>query len=461
MTNSQVSLRSYILVGIFGSITFFSVIQTVLLYRHAAQTLNATHDRRLTTFATLVDQTLQAHAGMVPQGAAALLGSIHKAGYADLRFRVSDAQGQLLAGEGKLPSFSTPSGAPLVGPRFSTTQAMVDGVQINLRLLLFRPPANTLPGRPPVVIEVAETLAQRTLDENTLLIGTLQRQLLIILLTAIAVAALVSKAVAPLRAIQQELLQRDETSLVPLQQPGSLETQPMIDALNGLLRHLQDARDNQQRLIANAAHQLRTPLAVLKLHLQSVSSGHVAATDVIAGMEKTVARAAHVTNQLLSLAKIDQIRQQRQIEAVALDVLTREAALELSPLITAKRLDFELQTIPTIISSDTLLTGELLRNLMSNAIRHCPAGQRLGLLVEPCPGGGRLVVSDSGQGIDESMMDDLFEPFNAASSGAGLGLAIVKSIAEAVGAQVILRNRVVAGKIRGLDAEVVFTARAV
>ena len=457
-----VSLRSYLLVGICGSVLAFTVIETVLQYQNAARSLNLANDRVLQIAARVMGGAVAANAANLEAEMAGALG--RQTGMSDtaLLYRVSAHDGRLIAGSAALPDADRPNGAD--PPEFEIHDAVVviEGVKKPFRVASFRPTGNT-PDEPAahrLLIQVAEPLEARAAGARELLIGTLQRQVLMMLLMAAAIAAVVYRSIGPLRAVRKELIERDQTALLPLTQHGTLETKPIIEALNGLLFHLQEARSNQQRLIANAAHQLRTPLAILKLHLQSASSGNVAAEDILSDMEKTVTRAAHVTNQLLSLAKVEQMRQQGHTQTMSLDEVTRDAALELSPLITAKRLDFELRTEPVKISADPLLTGELIRNLMSNAIRHSPQGERLELVVESWQGGqARLVVSDNGPGISEEHMDDLFQPFNALSSGAGLGLAIVKSIAGATDAQVVLRNRIQAGRIRGLDAEVLFAAQ--
>jgi two-component system sensor histidine kinase TctE len=459
---ASVSLRSYLLVGIFGSVLALAVIETVLSHQSAARSLALQHDRMLQAAANMIGELARTDAGTAGLRASQAFEAFEplQAGSGtSVIYQLASRNGDLLAGSADLPvvrSSADGVGAPM---QLLDAPIRVDGVEKIFRIARLRLAQSDPPHSLAALVQVAEPLESRVVAARRLLIETLKRQLLMMTLAALAIAAVVYRAIAPLRAVHTELLGRGHTTLQPLMQHGTLETKPIIEALNALLQHLQEARGNQQRLIANAAHQLRTPLAVLKLHLQSVTSGNVAAVDIVSDMEKTVTRAAHVTDQLLSLAKVDQMRQHANTETVGLDEVTRDAALELSPLITAKRLDFELQTEPVTIVADHLLTGELIRNLMSNAIRHCPPGRYLGLSVQAWQGGARLMVSDSGPGIGEDQMNDLFQPFNAASTGAGLGLAIVKSIAEATGATVVLRNRVQGGQVRGLDAEVVFPAR--
>ena len=220
--------------------------------------------------------------------------------------------------------------------------------------------------------------------------------------------------------------------------------------------HLQSARNQQQRFIADAAHQLRTPLTVLKVQLQSARNGDVPAPQLVADLERTVDRATNLTNQLLSLAKVEQMRQRGIRQPLDLAEAAREAALELSPLITAKRLNFDFRADTCILSADPWLVGELIRNILSNAIRFSPHGASLDMHLDVSPGSARLRVTDQGPGIEDALLETVFEPFTVASTGSGLGLAIAKEIASALGARISLHNSRKDSAGTGLRAELVF-----
>ena len=326
-----------------------------------------------------------------------------------------------------------------------------------MRMAVLRQPLESFEGSGIALIQVAETLDARTDAARELLVNTLLRQALVLLLIAGLIVWVVNRAVAPLRSVRDEILQRDENSLTPLLERGTREIQPVLDAMNELLVHLQSARNQQQRFIANAAHQLRTPLTVLKIQLQSARNGDLPAQQV-ADLEKTVDRATNLTNQLLSLAKVEQMRQRAIRQPLDLADAAREAALELSPLITAKRLSFDFRADSCILNADPWLVGELIRNILSNAIRFSPHGANLDMHLDVCTGGACLQVSDQGPGIEDTLLEAVFEPFTAASTGSGLGLAIAKEIASALGAQISLQNQRRGLVITGLRAEVVFFA---
>lgn len=452
----SVSLRRHLLVWILSAVALFALAETVIQYQHTLGSLSTAHDRLLRATAQSIGDSLHIESGKLQVSVPfALLEAYEVAGGSQMIYRVSDFNGNLLAGDTNLKRWDQPMvGGVLISQHDTFVQ--LNQQRQPVRMVVLRQPIEGSEGRGVAMIQVAETLELRNKIARDLLVSTLLRLFFMLLVIAMVIFSVVNKAVAPLRALKREISQRDENSLVPLEQRGTKETQPVIDALNYLLSHLQDARNQQQRLIADAAHQLRTPLAVLKTQLQSATSGDISAEQAVQDMEKTVDRATHVTNQLLSLAKVEQMRQLSVPKVISLDSVVRDAALELSPLMTKKRLDFELITEPVSILADSWLMGEMVRNLLSNAIRHTPHGKALQVSVFKQLDANKLVMADSGPGIDDALMSEVFHPFTATASGSGLGLTIAKSIADAVGAKITLRNRLVAGVVQGLDAEIIF-----
>ncbi len=212
--------------------------------------------------------------------------------------------------------------------------------------------------------------------------------------------------------------------------------------------------DEQRRFLADASHQLRTPMAVLRTQLQSAIAGDVAPPDILPQMLHTVDRAAGLANQLLSVTKLEQLKQSGELTPVDLKAAARDAVLELSPLIAAKRLDFALEGPALRAPGDTVMLGELLRNLLANAIHHAPPAGRLGVLLRDGAGRIELVVWDEGPGVDDGVRPRLFQAFTAGKGGVGLGLSICRQIAEAMGASVHLYNRIDNDRVIGVDAVV-------
>jgi len=232
--------------------------------------------------------------------------------------------------------------------------------------------------------------------------------------------------------------------------------QPLIDATNQVMSRLQHLLENQKRFVRDAAHQLRTPLTVLKVQVQSALRGDLPATAALQEIAATVDRAALLANQMLSLAKVEQVRQQADFWAIDWDTVVRDVALDLSPLIAQKDLDFELTTTPCRVHGHEWMLRELVRNLLHNAIHHCPAQGALSIHLSTVGDRAVLMLQDSGPGIADDLRLRLFQPYASghAHSGTGLGLTIVREIVAAMGGSIQLNNRWRAGVIVGLDAMV-------
>lgn len=235
---------------------------------------------------------------------------------------------------------------------------------------------------------------------------------------------------------------------------GPDELLPAVERMRVLHQRQTRWVDEQRRFLADASHQLRTPMAVLRTQLQSAIAGDVAADEVLPQMLHTVDRATGLANQLLSLTKVEQLKRSGDLAAVDLHDAARDAVMELSPLIAAKRLDFALEGRAPVVQGDAVMLGELLRNLLANAIHHTPHAGRLGVLLRDGAGRTEVVVWDEGPGVDEDVRQRLFQPFSAGKGGTGLGLSICRQIAGAMGATVDLYNRIDARGVIGVDAVV-------
>jgi two-component system sensor histidine kinase TctE len=180
--------------------------------------------------------------------------------------------------------------------------------------------------------------------------------------------------------------------------------------------------------------------------VQSARRGDVDAAQALAEISVTVDSAAELANQMLALAKVEQLRQQGPGDEVPLqawDTIVRAVALDLAPLIADAGADFEILTVPTPVRAHDWTLRELTRNLLHNALKHSPVGQPLLVRLDGESGQARLVVSDSGPGLPEAVRGHLFQPFAAAGpqAGSGLGLAICHEIVQTLGGSLTLHNR--------------------
>ena len=168
----------------------------------------------------------------------------------------------------------------------------------------------------------------------------------------------------------------------------------------------------------------------------------------------TVDRATQLANQMLALAKVEQLRQQSTPPVTRLDTVLREVALDLSPLVAQNDLDFGIHTDPAPMQAHEWMLRELTRNLLHNAVRHAPPGSTLTVDLRTDGRHAALTIADQGPGIDAELATRLFQPFSAGDirTGSGLGLAICQEIVQALGGSIALVNRLQGSRVEGLDA---------
>lgn len=277
-----------------------------------------------------------------------------------------------------------------------------------------------------------------------------------LLLGATVLAWVMRQAMRPVRDLGRSLGALSGADRPALAQRQPAELLPLATAVKQLLQAQQAAVDEQGQFLANASHQLQTPFAVLRAQLQGLMSGQLHPPETWPKMLGTVDRASVLVRQLLSIAKVEQMVRQSNWQEVDLAAVAHDVVMEFAPLLARKNLDFDLQAVPVRLRTDAWMLGELVRNLLSNAIQHTPAGAALGVVIRVLPSGPELLVWDNGGGMDETIQARLFEPFQSASgaSGVGLGLSICRQIAVSMNAVVDLYNRVQDDRIVGVDAVV-------
>lgn len=264
------------------------------------------------------------------------------------------------------------------------------------------------------------------------------------------------QAMRPLERLGKHLDNRGAHDHRLLSEEQPAELLPLVASLNRLLQQQQESVDQQRKFLADASHQLRTPFAVLRTQLQGAMSGQLNVQETLPKMLRTVDRSNELIGQLLSLAKVEQLVRRADWQDVNLDQIARDVVLEFAPLIARKKLDFSLEAVPVCFQTNAWLLGELVRNLMSNAVRHSPKGSALGLVVRVLRHEAEFLIWDNAGGLDEAVRERLFEPFESSASGTGvgLGLSICRQIAQSMNASVELFNRVQEGRVVGVDAVV-------
>jgi two-component system sensor histidine kinase TctE len=453
------SLRRRLLMGILLPVVAFIAFNTFSLYRQALASLNTAYDRTLLASAKTISEQLDVSGyddaaqlrAVVPYSA---LEAFEADNQSHMFYRVSTLQGEMVSGFAELAAWhgripDRPPYAALVD--FYDDQFRGE----NVRVAVLLQPVASANGRGMAVIQVAETLEIRHTLALQILWNTLARQALLIAVIALTVVIVVQRATRPVRQLSQQLQARPDGDLSPIAASSApRELQPLIDSTNQVMQRLQHLLRHQKRFVRDTSHQLRTPLAVLKTQVQSALRGDVPQHQALQEISNTVDRATQLANQMLALAKVEQLRQQSAPPPTRFDDILRAVALDLSPLIAQRDLDFGIHTEPATVFAHEWMLRELARNLLHNAIRHAPQGSELSVNLRCADHQAVLCISDHGSGIDDELAARLFQPFSAGDvrTGSGLGLAICHEIVQTLGGRIALTNRTEAGRVAGLDA---------
>ena len=318
-------------------------------------------------------------------------------------------------------------------------------------------------------IQIAQDLSARQSRASALAARAVLPIALLAPLLMLAVWWVISSSLAPIERTRQQVASRaaDDLSALP-EDDLPEEVLPLVHELNALFGRVSTAFDLQKQFVADAAHELRSPLTALKLQAQALRrapQGQPLDTELsaaaVARLNDGIDRAIRLAEQLLALARQESPAAAAASTTLDLHELARQAITDALPLAHARRIDLGLLTDePARFTglSEPVLT--LLRNLLDNAIKYTPEEGQVDVSLQTPPGGGALlVIEDSGPGIAPHERERVFDRFvrsaDAPASGSGLGLAIVKAIATRIGATVRLEK---SERLGGLRVEVRFRA---
>ncbi|MBY0546480.1 MAG: sensor histidine kinase N-terminal domain-containing protein [Candidatus Obscuribacterales bacterium] len=302
-----------------------------------------------------------------------------------------------------------------------------------------------------VIVQVAETTNGRSRFQQKMLLSIAAPQLLVILVGLFAVWYGITKILTPLRSLQQQIADRSQLDLRALSDGDApQEVYPLVKTLNHLLSRLREEIKAHQRFIANAAHQLRTPLAGLKTY-SSIGSEMTEVKDlqmIVHELDQGIDRASRMVAQLLALARTDsgEAAVIRTTSHVDLNFLVSDLVAELIEQAILKDLEltYVASTVSATIDCETDGLRHLIVNLVENALHYTPRGGRI--VVEVRNEGTNIVLSvtDSGPGIPAEEREKVFERFyrvvGTGGNGSGLGLSIVREVANAHNARVSIET---------------------
>jgi two-component system sensor histidine kinase QseC len=425
------SLRLRLIVGLLATLTTLSVLDSLWSYRDSYHETEEIFDAHLAQYARIVHNLL---ADALPRSGEPMLvwpapleaGAVGHPYERKLNFQVW--QGERLVARSAAARSDQPYGSLRAG--FQNIRDTGSA----WRVFTLPDPDHGLTiqvaERGDVRGEMAEMIARRTLSKNLALVP----------LTAVLVAWLVSQGLAPLKTLVADIAARRPERLDPLPLTGlPTELGPIIAAINELMARLDQALAQERRFTSDAAHELRTPLALVRLQIEGLNPLADEASRALAHQRllRGIDRLSRTVSQMLQLARLEQAADQLTLAPVDLKSLLAASVAELAPAALTKDQDLSLE-MPAeacvLAHARAEAIAIMLRNLLDNAIRYTPRAGRIGVTLGMDEGHARLAVEDTGPGIPEALRERVWERFfrppGMESPGSGLGLSIVRQVLE-------------------------------
>ncbi len=389
---------------------------------------------------------------LAPEAAALLRADANDTVY----YQVLGLRGELLNGDAQLPVPELEPGQTIVPWALNFRDEEVAGEPVRVAYLWVAPEG--MAGSTQMMfVQVAETLGKRARLTNDIIKGVILPQFVILPLAVLLVWMALARGIAPLNDLQRRIRSRESSDLSPIDErriPD--EVAPLVRAINDLLQRLDQSLSAQKHFLADAAHQLKTPLAGLRTQAEfaqrEIDEGRSSPAELKRSLQHislSSQRAAHMVNQLLAMARAEDQEHAMRRSEVNLSELAIETVRDFVPRAMDKRIDLGFEgpdeagaTLRT--NGQPLLIRELIRNLVDNALLYTPEHGTVTVRVVEDPFGqvSVLQVEDSGPGIPESEREKVFQPFYRALGtnvdGSGLGLAIVREIVQQHGAELTL-----------------------
>ena len=457
----QTTLRRQVLAWLCWPLLALWSVSSIIDYDIASRFVNLAYDRALLESALDIGRQVKLVQDRIyvdlPEVAVQMLQSRESG---RLYYLVTGPRNEYITGEPDLP----PPPDPFSG-RVNYYDESYQGRLV--RIVTLHLPLETGKSEGMVMVQVAENRAARDDFARQMLFRMVLPQALLIIVAGLMIWHAVGRGLAPLRALRQEIETRSHRDLSALpEEQAPQEVRPLIRAMNELLKRLSLTLASQQRFIADAAHQLRTPIAGLKtqteLAMRQTPPGEAQTT--LRQLHSATAQTTRLVNQLLSLARAEPSAGRIQVsEVIDLRHLARDVTTEWVPRAIERNLDlgFDAGSEAARVEGEPFLLREMLNNLLDNALRYTQPGGQVTVHVDCSVAGPVLTVEDNGPGIPESERGRVFERFyrvlGTGAEGCGLGLAIVGEIAQSHGAKVTLNPG--AGGI-GTTVQIVFPPAA-
>ncbi|KVD58352.1 sensor histidine kinase [Burkholderia ubonensis] len=442
------SLRRSLLRRLAAPLSMLALMSGLIAYWLAWQYTQHVIDRSLADLATAISKQIQIAGPDAPFTVPPLAQAMFSDPAEALIYRISDGE-QELAGDPKLPLQGT-------NVRRMHYAYVFEAEYDNRAVRVAQVRVEEVDGGKPMVVEVAQPVRHRYRIAAEFLVAIMMPLLLLLLAGWGIVWRVVNQQLGPLTHLADSLNRQTHTSLEPVDETDvPLEIRPLTSAMNALLGRLKTALDAQRKFIADAAHQLRTPLTAVKLHAEQAAIARDPQQTFTAVRELRAAadRAVRLSNQLLSLARAEPGEQAARFVDVDLAAMAFETGAEWVPRALAAHVDLGFQRSDEprdddqtlLVRGNPVLLREVIANLLDNALKYVPLARPHGARITVNVGramldsgvpAAEIVVEDNGPGVPASQQADLFKRFfrgdaqsgSGVETGAGLGLAIVHDI---------------------------------
>ena len=359
-------------------------------------------------------------------------------------YQVIGLQGELVSGEKEVPA--PPETIKTSVWEVKLRDEEIRGLPVRVATIWIQ---SDLPGARDVLVQVAETREKRSVLATEIIKGVMLPQFVILPLAVLLVWLALVRGTRPLNQLEARIRARKSDDLSPLDETSvPQEVVPLVSSVNGLLTRLKDSMAAQKRFLADAAHQLKTPLAGLRMQADLALRQSASADDLKLSLQqigRSSIRATHTVNQLLALARAEGGGNVMTLQACDLVVLTRDVVQDAIPRAMEKRIDLGYEGLPVndasaVVQANPTLMKEMIRNLVDNALNYTPSSaENPGIVTVRVTSDGIakavfLQVEDTGPGIPEAERELVMQPFyrvlGTNTDGSGLGLAIVQEIAQ-------------------------------
>lgn len=444
MDSLRLQLLRWLLLPLAGLVA----VNVFTSWRQASATADLVTDRTLDASVRAIAEDVRIDRGVIDAIVPPVALEMFDTGHRDRVFyRVDTAAGRLLTGYPDLP-------LPEPAPKASAPVHFTGSYRGNdLRLAALSYPLVGATDGARVTVVVGVTLAGHAAMVRELWVGNFGQQLILLVAAGVLVIIGLGRGLAPLMRLREAVMEKGRDDLSPLPDHAvQSELRPLVAALNTYMGRVAGQMAAQRRFVANAAHQLRTPLALLSTQVafarRTGEAGERA--EALAGAEESTRRLARLAAQLLTLSRAEPGSRRPRDEDIDLAQSARQVLEGLAHLAVERDIDLGLDVnAPAVMRGDGAMMREAVVNLVENALRYTPKGGTVTVTVEGTAEEAVLVVEDSGPGIASEERDKVFERFyrvpGTPGEGSGIGLSIVREVVDGAGGTLVLGTAAAGG----------------